>query len=106
MNDDQLHHLLRQTPAQVKLPASFMREVWARIDAEASFTFLNCLSRLTQSLFAALARPVPASLTIAAFIAFGAWLGGWGQAEQAEGGEMVYVESIHPLLQRSMEDMP
>jgi len=106
MNDDQLHHLLRQTPAQVKLPASFMREVWARIEAEASFTFRNCLSRLTQSLFAALARPVPASLTIAAFIALGAWLGGWGQAEQAEGGEMVYVESIHPLLQRSMENMP
>lgn len=106
MNDDELHRLLRQTPAQLNLPPSFEREVWARIEAEASFTFSNCISRLAQTLFAALARPLPASLTIAALIALGAWLGGLGQAEQPEGDEMVYVESIHPLLQSSMEDMP
>jgi|GEM_PF-623789 len=106
MNDDQLHHLLRRTPAQVKIPASFGREVWARIKAEASLTFRTCLSRLTQPLFALLARPLPAGLTIAAFIALGAWLGGWGQAENAEAAEMAYVESIHPLMQSSMENMP
>ena len=106
MNDDQLHHLLRRTPAQVKLPASFGREVWARIEAEASLTFRNCISRLAQSLFATLARPLPASLTIAAFIALGAWLGGWGQAKNAAAAEMAYVQSIHPLLQSSMENMP
>ncbi len=106
MNDDQLHHLLRRTPAQVKLPASFGREVWARIEAEASLTFRHCISRLAQSLFATLARPLPASLTIAAFIALGAWLGSWGQAENAAAAEMAYVESIHPLLQSSMENMP
>lgn len=106
MNDDQLHSLLRQTPAQVKLPASFVREVWARIEAEAFLTFGNCLSRLTKTLFVMLARPLPASLTIAALIALGAWLGGLGQADQPEGDEMVYVQSIHPLLQGSMENMP
>lgn len=106
MNDDQLHHLLRKTPAQVKLPASFCREVWARIEAEASLTFRACISRLAQSLFALLARPLPASLTIASFIAMGALLGGWGQMENAEAAEMAYVESIHPLLQSIEENMP
>jgi hypothetical protein len=106
MNDDQLHRVLRQVPAQVKLPASFGREVWARIEAEASLSFRHCISRLTQSLFAMLARPLPAGLTIAAFIALGAWLGGWGRAEHAAAAEMAYVESIHPLLQGSMENMP
>lgn len=106
MNDDQLHHLLRRTPAQVKLPSSFGREVWARIEAEASLTFRQCVSRLAQSLFATLARPLPASLTIAAFIALGAWLGACGQVENAAAAETAYVESIHPLLQSSMENMP
>lgn len=106
MNDDELHRVLRQTPAQVKLPASFGREVWARIEAEAFLTFRNCISRLAQSLFATLARPLPASLTIAVFIALGAWLGGWGQEEKAAAAEMAYVESIHPLLQSRMENMP
>lgn len=106
MNDGQLHRVLRQAPAQVKLPASFGRDVWTRIEAEASLTFGNCLSRLAQSLFAMLARPLPAALTIAAFIAVGAWLGAWDRAEHAEGDEMAYVEAIHPLLQSSMENMP
>ncbi|MDZ4405548.1 MAG: hypothetical protein U1A53_23000 [Prosthecobacter sp.] len=106
MNDDELHRVLRQTPAQIKLPDSFGREVWSRIEVEASLTFRACISRLAQSLFATLARPLPAALTIAASIALGALLGGWGQVENAEAAEMAYVESIHPLLQSIEENMP
>ena len=106
MNDDELHRALRQTPAQVKLPASFGREVWARIEAGPPVTFRDCISRLAQSLFATLARPLPAALTIAACIALGALLGGVGQTENAEAAEMAYVESIHPLLQSIEEHMP
>jgi hypothetical protein len=106
MNDDQLHRVLRQTPAQIKLPTLFGRSVWARIEAEASFTFSACLHRLSESLFATLARPLPASLTIAASIALGAWLGGWGQAEKEEAAQRGYIASIHPLMKSSEEDTP
>lgn len=106
MNDDQLHRVLRQTPAQIKMPPLFGRSVWARIEAEASFTFIACLRRLSDSLFTMLACPLPASVTIATSIALGAWLGGWGQAEKEQAAERSYIASIHPLMNSSEEEMP
>ncbi len=62
-----------------------------------------CLSRIAHSLFALLARPLPATLTITTFIALGALMGGLDHRKGTKTDEMQYVESIHPLMQ-SMED--
>ncbi len=106
MNDDQIHRALRQAPARISLPGSFNREVWARIEAEASLTLASCLRDLGRVLFAWLARPVPATLTIALFLVIGAVLGEWGSVQpNAAANEMAYIESISPFLHPRLEDM-
>lgn len=75
MNDDQLHQVLRRTPARVSVPDSFGREVWARIEAESSLTVAAWLRRLGDAFFGWLARPVPAFATVALFLVLGAVLG-------------------------------
>lgn len=106
MNDDQLHQLLRQAPAQVVLPDSFRREVWSRIEAEDSLTFRACLERLTRPLFALLAQPLPAVVAVVLFMALGGFLGGWRHFGKSTMNEMLYVQSIHPLLQSMEENTP
>jgi len=101
MNDDQLHQLLRESPASITLPTSFTREVWARIEAgEAKAPSLRkALSQAWRAWLGALARPVPAFATIALCMLLG---GGFGWLHHRETfhvrGELAYVESINPLL--------
>jgi len=105
MNDEQLHRFLRDHPAQVQLPGSFSREVWARIEAEESLTVASCIRRVANAVFPWLARPVPATLAIALSLVLGAWLGARSSGGAVrEAGALDYVESIHPLLQRIEED--
>lgn len=105
LNDDQLHHLLRRAPARIHLPGNFGREVWSRIEARESGGLGACVSWLSQTLFAALARPLPAALTILTFAASGGLLGGLGMAGAELDSEMRYVQSIHPLMQSGEEGM-
>ncbi|MCX6848914.1 MAG: hypothetical protein NTY98_08330 [Verrucomicrobia bacterium] len=100
MNDDQLHQLLRESPAPVSLPSSFTREVWARIEAAEATSLRTALAQLWQALLGTLARPVPAFATIAICMLLG---GGFGLIQQQDSlpvkGELAYVESINPFLQ-------
>lgn len=99
MNDDQLHQLLRESPATISVPPSFTREVWARIEAEERASLGTALSQLWQAWLGTLARPVPAFATIAICMLLG---GGFGWIKQSDAfparGELAYVESINPFL--------
>lgn len=99
MNDDQLHQLLRESPASISLPRSFTREVWARIEAAEPLSPRVSLSQLWQAWLGTLARPVPAFAAIVVCVLLG---GGFGWIKQREefqvNGELAYAESINPFL--------
>ncbi len=107
MNDDQLHQLLRESPAPISLPGSFTREVWARIEAEEATSFRTALSQLWQAWLGVLARPAPAFATIAVCMLLG---GGFGWFQHRETfhtqGELAYVESINPFVRMAHEVSP
>ena len=109
MNDDQLHQLLRESPAPISLPSSFSREVWARIEAaEASTPSLRtALAQVWHAWLGALARPAPAFATIALCMVLG---GGFGWLQHRESfhvrNELAYVESINPFLKMGHEVSP
>ncbi len=81
MNDDQLHRLLSRHPAQIRLPESFCRSVWARIAAAESAARNR---RAGGAFLTWLARPLPAALLVALVLALGwalcSWLYQMGQA--------------------------
>lgn len=99
MNDDQLHQLLRESPASISLPRSFTREVWARIEAAEAPSLRMALSQVWQAWLGTLARPAPAFATIAVCMLLGVVLG-WAQQRETfqVQGELAYVESINPFL--------
>lgn len=104
MNDDQLHRLLRDSPAQISLPSSFTREVWSRIEAEEANSLGAEFSRAWAALLGLLARPAPAFALVAVCMVLG---GGFGwmthRSEFQTRGELAYVESINPFLRMNPE---
>jgi hypothetical protein len=104
MNDDQLHRLLRDSPAQLPLPGSFTREVWTRIEAEETTSVLAALPQACNALLGSLSRPVPAFATIAACMLLGGGFG-WMMHREASDtrGELAYAESINPFLRTERE---
>jgi len=109
MNDDQLHQLLRKSPAPISLPNSFSREVWTRIETgEASTPSLRtALSQVWRAWLGTLARPAPAFATIALCMLLGGGFG-WLQRHGSPPvrSELAYVESINPFLKMDHEVSP
>ena len=109
MNDDQLDRLLREAPWDARVPDSFGREVWARIEAEESLTFAACAARLSERFFAWLATPVPALVAITSCILLGAFFGAaTGRSALESGGtasdELSYARSINPLGRHTLKE--
>lgn len=100
MNDDQLHQLLRASPARASLPSSFNREVWARIESEESPSLISALSQLWQASLGMLSRPVAAFAVVTFCMLLG---GGFGWASQRDASnarsELAYAASINPFMQ-------
>lgn len=107
MNDDELHQLLRQHPAQISVPRDFQREVWARIEGEQTRSVPALLGELVHRLLASLARPAPALATLLLFASAGLGLG-WVQHEHETKDDtaLAYQQMVNPLLRHSITTSP
>jgi len=99
MNDEELHRLLRQHPAEVPLPRSFQRDVWARIEAEDARRPSAIFAEAVNRFLASLARPALASVTLLLFSAAGLSLG-WAHSgsEREQRAALAYQRAVNPLL--------
>ncbi|MFZ2282085.1 MAG: hypothetical protein WAW39_30095 [Prosthecobacter sp.] len=97
MNDDQLHRLLRRYPAQIRLPKSFSRSVYARITAaESSRPRSTGLRRAGGALFTRLLRLLTAALLLALVLALGWGLSSWLFRVGQTADEKKEIRSITP----------
>lgn len=98
MKDNELDQLLRASATPAGVPATFQREVWARIEAEESMTFGFHLRRLMNGFGDLFAVPKIAIATCSAMILAGTMLG--IKSARAElPGELSYIQSISPFAQ-------
>lgn len=98
MKDNELDQLLKASVAPVTVPATFQREVWARIEAEESMTFGFHLKRMLMGFLDLFAVPKVAFATSSALILAGAFLG-IESARNDQPGELHYIQSISPFAQ-------
>lgn len=97
MNDDQLDSWLRASPARPALPASFPREVWARIAESEASSPLAAVRERGADFLAWLSRPLPAFTMVLAMIAVGAGSGVLSAARKSAQQHQTYIASIDPL---------
>ena len=98
MNDDALDSLIRQTHPKPECPASFQREIWARIAVAEQQSWAGQWRQWTQNLFLSLARPVPAMAVVTAMLIVGVSLGSLTvPVRKAAELRTAYVSSINPL---------
>lgn len=93
MNDDELSALLRETHPKVEFPASFQREVWARIAVAEQ----QSISGRWGQFLLWLARPAPALAVTAITLGLGIGLGSLGTPNQSEAMRVAYSASINPI---------
>lgn len=98
MNDDELHSLIRQTHPKPVLPASFQREVWARIAVSEQQSWSAQWRQWSQGLFLWIARPAPAVAMVTIMLVLGVGLG----SLTAPGTKLAelrtaYAASINPM---------
>ena len=98
MKDNELDQLLRASVTTAFVPATFQREVWARIEAEESMTFGFHLKRLMNGFWDLFAIPKIAVATCSAMILAGTMLG-IKSARTELPGELSYIQSISPFAQ-------
>lgn len=107
MNDEELHHLLRQHPSSLQLPPAFEREVWSRIEADEVRSMASILGELLRRLLTSLSRPSMAFATILLFGAVGAVSGvSLTKRTESRHGELAYLETINPLVRAHSEEEP
>lgn len=104
MNDDELHRLLRQHPAQVPLATSFDREVWSRIEAESTRTLGSLLADWLERTLGLFARPLAAAVTLTLFATGGLALGWqWHRHDMEAHFAVAYQQAINPLYRAGEE---
>lgn len=98
MNDDDLHLLIRQTQPKPEFPASFQREVWARIAVAEQRSWSTQWRQWSESLFRWIAQPAPAAGVITAMLALGVSFGSLTSPDEKPAElRAAYLASINPL---------
>ena len=98
MNDDELHALIRQTHPKPVLPASFQREVWARIAVSEQQSWSAQWRQWSQDLFLWIARPAHAVAVVTTMLIAGAGLGSLTAADNSVSAQRsAYAASINPV---------
>ena len=98
MNDDQLHSLIRQTQPKPEFPASFQRDVWARITVAEQQSWLARWRQWSQNLFLWMGQPAPAVAMVTMMLILGAGLGSLTAPDRnAPALRTAYAASINPL---------
>lgn len=98
MNDDELDSLIRSTHPEPEFPASFQREVWARIAVAEQQSWAAQWRHFLQVLFVGIARPAPAVAFVVTMLVMGVGLGSLtapGNSVSAQ--RNAYAASINPV---------
>ncbi len=99
MNDDELHDLIRQTHPKPEFPASFQREIWARIAVAEKQSWAARWRQWSESLFRWVAQPAPALVVVTAMLLLGSGLGRMITPDNDHAElRTAYVTSINPLV--------
>jgi hypothetical protein len=99
MNDDDLKRLIRESCPPPEFPASFRREVWARIAVTENRSFASAVQRMLARWGEWMTRPAMAVATVLSMLIIGAGLGGMTQPKPADRDlKMAYAASINPIL--------
>ena len=98
MNDDELHSLIRETQPKPDFPASFQREVWARITVTAQQSWTARWRQWSQDFFLWMARPAAAVALVTTMLILGAGIGSLTAPDRnASALRTAYATSINPL---------
>jgi hypothetical protein len=98
MNDNELDDLIRQTHPKPEFPASFQREVWARVSVAEQTSRAARYRRWSESLFQLIAQPATAVTVVTMMLLLGAGLGRLASPEtDSEALHTAYVVSINPV---------
>ena len=99
MNDDELDLLIRRTQPKPEIPASFQREVWARIAVADERSWAGQWRRWSHALVTWMAEPAPAAAVVATMLLLGAGIGHLTLPESgAPASQAAYVSSINPVV--------
>lgn len=98
MNDNDLDSLLRHSLPKPILPASFQRDVWARIAVAEQNSSASRWSDLCESIFAFFARPASAVAVVMGMLIVGAGLGTMVASGGGANARLdAYIASISPV---------
>lgn len=98
MNDNDLDSLIRQTLPKPVLPASFQRDVWARIAVAEQSSTASRWAELCESVFSFFAQPASAVALVMGMLIVGVGLGSMAaSAGEATSRRDAYIASISPV---------
>ena len=98
MNDDELHLLIRKSQPKLEGPASFGRDVWARIAVAEQQSWAAQWQQFSQSLLLWVAKPAPAFAVVTMMLIIGAGLGNLTAPSLSTAAlRSAYVASINPV---------
>lgn len=98
MTDNDLDSLIRHSLPKPALPASFQRDVWARIAVNEENTLASRWSNLCESAFMFFARPATAVAMVMGMLLVGAGLGTMAASGGGTNARLdAYIASISPV---------
>lgn len=106
MNDHELDSLIRHTHPKPEFPASFQREVWARITVAEQRSWKSRFAKNCETMFLWIARPVPSLATVLLTIGIGVGAGSLSASGQTTALRSAYADSINPFKANALAMRP